>query len=261
MAKRTLTDKRALVTGASSGIGWHLAMQLAAAGVRLVVVARREEKLKQLAEQIRTAGGSVETVVGDVTDPLIRSEAIQRAVDAYGGLDLLVNNAGIGALGAFEDADPARLRKIMEVNFFSVAELIREALPHLKDGQQPMVVNVSSVLGHRGVPRSAEYCASKFAMQGLSDSLRAEFSKLGIDVLVVCPSTTQTEFFDSVLERTGRVSWEKRSMMPAAKVAEKTLKAMRKGKHEIVLSFLGKLLVWGTRRNPWLLDHCVAKWG
>ena len=92
----------------------------------------------------------------------------------YGGLDLLVNNAGIGAQGRFAEADPARLRQIMEVNFFAPAEMTRAALPLLKQGRRPMIVNIGSILGHRGIPGTSEYCASKFAVQGFSESLRAE---------------------------------------------------------------------------------------
>ena len=89
----------------------------------------------------------------------------------------------------------------MEVNFFALVEMTRLALPLLKQGVNPIVVNVSSILGHRGVPHSSEYSASKFAVQGFSESIRAEFARLGIDVLVVSPGTTETEFFDRVIEQ------------------------------------------------------------
>jgi short-subunit dehydrogenase len=112
----------------------------------------------------------------------------------------LVNNAGIGAIGPFAEASPERLRKIMEVNFFAPAELIRSALPLLEAGKRPLIVNVSSVLGHRGIPKKSEYCASKFALHGFSDALRCELAPRGIDVLLVSPSTTATEFFDNVIE-------------------------------------------------------------
>ena len=261
MARRTIKDARAIVTGASSGIGREIALELSRQGARLVVLARREEKLQRLAEEIRGRGGEAAIVAGDVTDPAVRAAAIETARRVYGGLDILINNAGVGALGKFSDANPQRLRRIMEVNFFSTAEMIRAALPSLREGNRPIVVNISSVLGHRGVPLSSEYCASKFAVQGLSESLRAEFSREGIDLLVVSPSTTESEFFQSVIEQTEHVDRTTRRTTPAATVAKKTVRAIARGKHEIVISFLGWLLTWGNRQNPRLLDYLLAKYG
>ena len=223
--------------------------------------AELRKRLERLAEVIRGTGTEVEIVVGDVTDAAIRGEAIETARRAYGGLDMLINNAGIGALGKFADADPQRLRRIMAVNFFATAEMIRAALPSLREGTRPIVVNISSVLGHRGVPLCSEYCASKFAVQGLSESLRAEFSREGIDLLVVSPSTTESEFFQSVIEQTEHVDRTARRTTPAATVAKKTVRAIARGKHEIVISFLGWLLTWGNRQNPRLLDYLLAKYG
>src|SRR4029079_8217356 len=118
--------------------------------------------------------------------------------------DLLINNAGVGALGRFEEAGAERLRRIMEVNFFALVEMARLAIPALQQGRRPLIVNISSILGHRAVPRSSEYCASKFAVQGFSESLRAELTRLKIGVLVVSPGTTATEFFDHAVESLGK---------------------------------------------------------
>jgi short-subunit dehydrogenase len=148
----------------------------------------------------------------------------------------------------------------MEVNFFAPMELLRSALPLLQQGTRPMVVNVSSVLSYRAIPRSSEYCASKFALRGLSDSLRAELAPRGIDVLVVCPSTTQSEFFDRLPERNLEMAWKDRPRMSAQRVARKTIRAIERGKHEIVLSAGGKLLVFATRRFPRLTDWIVARY-
>ncbi len=145
-------------------------------GSRVVLFARREEPLRALAETIRSAGGSAEYVVGDVTDPAARRAALDRAAQTFGGLDILVNNAGIGAVGRFELAEPESLRRILEVNFFAAAELIREGLPLLRQGSRPIVVNVSSILGYKW-PRMSEYAeASAPALAGLSQSLWAEFA-------------------------------------------------------------------------------------
>jgi short-subunit dehydrogenase len=186
--------------------------------------------------------------------------AVERARAEFGGLDVLVNNAGIGAMGRFDRADEARMRRVMEVNFFAAVEMTRLALPLLRDGRRPMVVNVSSVLGHRGVPYCAEYCASKFALQGFSQSLRAELGPLGIGVLVVSPGTTETEFFDVVIERQVEPPWPKHKPVPAAEVARQTLIAIRKRKAEIVPSAMGRMLVWLNRLAPRLVDRGVARY-
>ena len=127
-----------------------------------------------------------------------RAKCIEAAQSKFGGLDILVNNAGVGAIGPFASADPQRVRRLMEVNFFALVEMTRTALPLLKQGRRPIIVNVSSILGRRGVPHNSEYAASKFAVHGFSESIRAEFASAGIDVLVVSPGTTDTEFFDQV---------------------------------------------------------------
>ncbi len=178
-----------------------------------------------------------------------------------GGLDILINNAGVGAQGPLATASPERLRRVMEVNFFAPVELIRAAIPLLRAGRQPLIVNISSVLGHRAVPGKSEYCASKFALHGLSDALRAELAGDGIDLLLVSPSTTRSEFFDSVLEGKSQRGLSVAGGMLPQRVARATLRAMRRGRHEIILSAGGKLLVWLDRLVPPLVDRLVARFG
>src|SRR5688572_22036336 len=160
MARRPIAGCRALVTGASGGIGRSLALELARRGANLILVARREARLRQLCDEVLALGPLCETVVGDITVRADREEAINRARIAYAGLDLLVNNAGVGAVGPFETAGPERMRQIMELNVFALAEMTRLAIPLLKRSPQPMIVNIGSILGHRAVPGSSEYCAS-----------------------------------------------------------------------------------------------------
>ena len=260
MAKRRIKGSRAIVTGASSGIGREIALELARQGAQLVVIARREERLRELAERIADQGGRVEPVAGDITDAQVRQRAFDTVQSAFGGLDILVNNAGIGAMGLFEDGDPGRLRRIMEVNFFALVEMVRIGLPLLKQGNHPIVVNVSSILGHRGTPHSSEYSASKFAVQGFSEAIRAEFSRHGIDVLVVSPGTTETEFFDNVIEHTGDPSWPKHAAVSPADVARRTVRAIRGGRHEIIPYGWGRILCWLNRLSPGLVDRLMARY-
>ena len=216
--RRNLSHRRAIVTGAACGIGRETALELARNGVSVVAVDREKGRLRQLVEQITALNLTVEPVVGDITDPQTRQEAVDAARSEFGGLDILVNNAGIGAMGLFEHADPQRACRTMDVNYFALVEMIRLALPMLRQGVTPIVVNVGSVCGLRGVPHSSEYFASKFAVHGFSELIRAEFAHLGIDVLVVCPGTTETDFFDHLLERTGEPSWPKHKPVSAVQV-------------------------------------------
>ncbi|MGA2617942.1 MAG: SDR family oxidoreductase [Thermoguttaceae bacterium] len=260
MARRTIEGSRAIVTGASSGIGRELARQLAAAGALLVISARREDRLRQLAAEIAAAGGRAECVAGDIADPAVRAAIVAAAQSAYGGLDILVNNAGVGAQGLFAAASPERLRRVMEVNFFAPVELTRLCLPLLERGKRPILVNVSSIQGRRGVPHNTEYSASKFALHGFSESLRAELAGRGIDVLVVSPGRTETEFFDSVLEQTSTPNWPRHWGISAAAVARQTIGAIRSGRHEIVPYFYGKVLLWLNRISPRLVDTLMARY-
>ena len=262
MAKRQINGARAIVTGASSGIGKAIAEELARQGARLVLVARREARLRELCEQIQTKFDTdCVYTAGDIQDSAVRDAALQEAQHTLGGLDILVNNAGIGALGRFEQANSDRLRQIMEVNFFATAEMIRAALPLLKQGRRPIVVNVGSILGHRGIPLSSEYCASKFAVHGLSESLRAEFAPLGIDVLLVSPGTTETDFDTHRIEKLTETPWpEQRGVSPES-VARATVRAIRLGRHEIIPNARGRLLCWANRVSPRLVDRFMARYG
>lgn len=259
MARRQIAGLRVLVTGASSGIGRELVLQLVRQGAKVVAVARRAERLMALAEEA-AAGESLVTVCGDVTHPEDREQAVQKAVEAFGGLDAIINNAGIGAVGLFEESNSDTLRQVMETNFFAPVELIRSALGTLKKGHNPIIVNMSSVLGHRAVPKKSEYCASKFALHGFSDALRAELRSEGIDLLLVSPSTTHSEFFDAALGD-GQSGKGKFGGMPADKVARRTLRAMCLGRHETILSVGGTILVWIDRLCPPLANRLVAWFG
>ena len=223
MARREIKGMRSLVTGASSGIGRAVAIELVRQGARCVLLARSEDRLTEVVEECRTQqeSGEVEVVVGDVTDATTRKIAIEKSVTTFGGLDTVINNAGVGSFGRFVDSSPERLRRIMEVNFFSAAELIRESLPALLRGRSPIVVNVGSILGHRGIPRMHEYCTSKFALQGFSQSLRIELRAEGVDLLMVSPGTTDTKFYDNVVHGHGQVPWNKGRGTPVVTVAKK----------------------------------------
>ncbi len=260
MSKRTIQDSRVLITGASSGIGRALALELARQGAKLVLNARRRERLDELATEVAALGAEAEPAAGDVTLAEVRRAALDAAQARFGGLDALVNNAGTGAWGRFEQAAPERLLRIMEVNFFALVEMTRESLPLLRQGRDPIVVNIASILGHRAVPRSSEYCASKFAVRGFSESLRAELARQGVDVLVVSPGTTASEFVANLIEKPSEMGWPEQPAVPAAVVAAQTVRAMRLGLHEIIPNRRGRLLVLLNRLAPRLVDRWMERY-
>jgi short-subunit dehydrogenase len=251
---------RTILTGASSGIGLALARLLAKRGARLVLSARREERLTQLVDELKQGGGEAVAVAGDVTADEVRRELMETAKSQLGGLDCLINNAGIGGIGNFIDNDEARLRRIMEVNFFAPLELTRLAIPELRQGSKPILVNVASVLGHRAVPKKSEYCASKFALHGFSDSLRSELAPEHIDVLIVSPSTTETEFFDVAIGDKRKLPWLAKGQPPET-VARAAVRAIERGLHEIILTAGGKGMVWFDRLMPTITDNLVTRYG
>ncbi len=257
--RRTITGSRILITGASQGIGKALAELAVARGAKVLVCARKVELLDEVATQIRAKGGVIEIVQADITIADDRKKLVEAAEKAFGGLDILVNNAGIGATGHFADCSAERLRQIMEVNFFGLTETTRVFLPLLKKGNKPAIVNISSIAGKRGIPARSEYSASKFAVQGFSEALRAELAKDGVDVLVVCPGLTQTNFSANMIEQKALVKLDHLRGMSAEDVAAHTIRAIENGYNETCLTLKGKLMVLVSRFFPWIVDIVVKK--
>jgi short-subunit dehydrogenase len=170
-----------------------------------------------------------------------------------------VNNAGIGATGHFMDSDPEVLRKIFETNFFGLVETTRVFLPLLKQGVTPAIVNISSVVGRRALPARSLYSSSKFAVGGFSEAIRAELAKDGIDVIVVNPGLTQTNFSKNMLEQKAKMQLDHLRGMTSEQVATATLRAVEKGKTEITLTLQGKLLLLVNRFFPWFVDWKAKK--
>lgn len=259
MARRNLAGLRILVTGASQGIGRALVVAAAAKGCRVLAAARSRPLLDELAAEVRAAGGAVETVVADVTKPDDRTAMVDAADRHYGGLDVLVNNAGIGATGHFMDSDPQVLRAIFETNFFGLTETTRAFLPLLRAGTTPAIVNISSVVGKRALPARSLYSSSKFAVAGFSESIRAELAKDGVDVIVVSPGLTQTNFSQNMLEAKAKIQLDHLRGMTSEEVAAATLRAIEKGKTEVTLTLQGKMLLLVNRFFPWFVDWKAKK--
>ena len=257
MRSRKLNGQNIVITGASSGIGRAMATQLVRSGNHVLALARREERLAELQNELKLAGGSLAYLAGDITSGGYRQSVLDWISEYWDGtLDVLVNNAGIGSIGAFAESDEETLRKVMEVNFFAAVELTRLNLSALKQSEAPVVCNIASVLGHTAMPMKSEYCASKFAMHGFSDALRIEMAAEGINVVLVSPSTTRSEFFAAALSGS---SQQAKGMSPD-KVASHTLKAIAKGKREVLLSWGGNCLVLVDRLFPTTLFKFLKRW-
>jgi short-subunit dehydrogenase len=257
--RRALAGARVVLTGASGGIGRCLAARAAARGARLLLAGRKARVLDEIAAPLQARGGDVATMAGDLTIPADMQGLLQAAQERFGGLDVLINNAGVSSFGHFATSNEAILREIMEVNFFAPAELMRLAAPLLRHGNRPAIVNVSSMCARRGVPAWSEYSASKFALAGLTEALRAEFARFDIDVLLVVPGLTQTDFASHSLRRDGRMQIDFAGGMPADSVAENILRGLEKGKSEIVLGREARWLLRINRFLPRLVDRLMAR--
>lgn len=257
--RRQIAGSRILITGASQGIGKALTESAALRGGKVLAAARSLELLRELQNEVQAKGGTLEIFQADITLPEDRQRLAQAAFDRFGGLDIIVNNAGIGATGHFADAGPERLRQIFEVNFFGLAEITRACLPLLKQGNRPAIVNISSIAGRRGIPARSEYSASKFAVEGFSEALRAELAKDGVDVIVVSPGLTQTNFSKNMIEQKALVQFDHLRGMSSEEVAEATLRAIERGSRQTTLTLQGKLLVLVSRFFPRLADRIAAR--
>ena len=206
-----MSDTRvALVTGASSGIGEETARLLRRDGFEVYAVARRVDRMAGLTEE------GVHTFAMDVTDDASMTSGVQRVLDEQGRIDVLVNNAGYGSYGAVEDVPIDEARRQFEVNVFGLARLVQLVVPHMRDQKSGRIINISSIGGKFYEPLGAWYHATKFAVEGFSDSLRLELAPFGIHVVIVEPGPIITEWNtiarDSLVETSRGGAYEERSL-------------------------------------------------
>ncbi|HEV3436716.1 MAG TPA: SDR family oxidoreductase [Gemmata sp.] len=256
---RELNGKRAILTGASGGIGRATAGTLAKAGVRLVLASRNVASLNQLADELTKTGGDVVAIPTDITKSEERQRLVEGAVEVFGGLDLLINNAGVGSWGHFSTSTPDIMRMVMEVNFFGPIELTRLAIPHLVIGNQPVVVNVASMCGRKGMPAWPEYSASKFALVGMSEAWRGEFARFDVDVITIVPGMTDSGFQNHWLRTEGKASLKFDEGMKPEEVAVGIVGAIRKNRTEVVLGREARRLLRFNRYFPRLTNWLIAR--
>lgn len=257
--RRDLVGWRILITGASRGIGRELALMAASAGARVLATGRDESALVELSEQVAKSGDDCRHLAGDITCPDFRSTLIHHAENTMGGLDGLVNNAGVGTWNHVSAGDEATFRSIMETNFFAPVELIRAALPLLKLGRKPAILNVSSRCGRCALPSWTEYSASKAALVGVSESLRAEFARFDIDVLLALPGKTSTDFFGNCARLEGKADLKFDEGMPPDRVAKALLAMLKSGKREAWIGGDSYWMLLTRRFFPGIVRRLLAR--
>lgn len=251
-----MKDKVVVITGASSGIGEALARRFAAAGSKLVLAARRIDRLKIFEEELQ--GTDILSVQTDVAVEKDCQHLIEHAIARFGKIDVLINNAGISMRALFEEVDLDVIRKLMDVNFWGTVYCTKYALPHLLQSKGS-VVGVISIAGHVGLPGRSGYSASKFAIRGFLDTLRIENLKKDLHVLVVAPGFTASEVRKVALNAHGNTQGEsprdESKMMTSDECADHIFKAVVKRKRQLILTFKeGKLTVFLSKFFPALVD-------
>jgi short-subunit dehydrogenase len=203
MKKDAFLDQVVIVTGASAGIGRSLALLLASQCAKVVIAARRAERLDKIAEQCRMFCGEVLVVPTDVSNEMQCKALIEKTINAYGRLDMLINNAGMAASALLDEfPDLCLFKHTMDVNFYGAVYCTYYALPYLKQ-THGRIVAISSLGGKTAIPYNTPYCASKYAMHGFYDSLRMELYQHQVSCTVVCPSWVASEFHESQLNKEG----------------------------------------------------------
>ncbi|MGD8568325.1 MAG: SDR family oxidoreductase [Gammaproteobacteria bacterium] len=187
-----LHNKRVILTGASSGIGSELAYELAARGAQLLLVGRRQAQLAKIAQQINETDGTARIIAADITRIEGRAAIVSEANRHFGGVDVLVNNAGVSDFASFSQADPATIEKIYKTNVTAPVLLTREILPRMIDQGSGRIVNVGSIFGSLGFAYFSAYSSSKYAVRGFSEALRRELEGTGVRVTYVAPRAVKT---------------------------------------------------------------------
>lgn len=252
-----LSGKRIILTGAAGGIGYRVALLLAAKGAKLALVERNAPRVEEICAEIHRSGGSATPVALDLSTEGAPEQAVTAALQSMGGIDILINNAGIMDFTLFERQDPKRIEQVIGVNVIAPMLLARAVLPHLLKQDSGRIVNIGSAFGSIGFPHFATYCASKFAMRGFSEALRRELVDSGVGVTYVSPRATKTPLNDDITTR--MLAETKTNMDEPDYVAEQIVLAIERDCKE---HFIGQPESFFARLNgmfPRLVDGGLLK--
>jgi short-subunit dehydrogenase len=254
-----MKGKVVIITGASSGIGRALAKEFFSRGASLALGARRIDRLEALKDELQSS--NIICVETDVAQEADCKKLIELTIEKYGRIDVLINNAGVSMRSLFLDLDMEVMHRLMNVNFFGTVYCTKYALPYLL-GSKGSLVGVISIAGHVGLPGRTAYSASKFAVRGFLDTIRIEYLRSGLHVLVAAPGFTASEVRKVALTSNGTPQGEtprnEEVMMSAETCAKHIAEAVRKRKRELILTFMeGKFTVFLRKFFPTLLDKLI----
>jgi short-subunit dehydrogenase len=260
---RELAGKRIILTGASEGIGRALALELASRRARLALAARDRDRLESLAQECRLRGGEAIAVPTDIANEQDCDWLVQEAVKSFGGLDVVVHNAGITMWSRFDALEDFEIfETLLRVNYLGPVHLTAHALPHLKQSKG-LIVAVASLAGLTGVPERSGYAASKHAMIGFFDSLRIELAESGVDVSVVAPDFVVSEIHKRAIgpdgQPLGSSPMQQSKIMTAAACATRIVRAIEKRERLVLMSARGKLGRWLKLLAPSVIDRIAAR--
>ena len=257
-----MKGKVVIVTGASSGIGRATAIEFARKGAQVVLAARSDNELEVVKAEIEKLGGTCLSVKTDVSLEESCKNMIEKTIETYGQIDVLVNNAGISIRAILEDMQLDTFKKVMDVNLYGAVYCTKYALPYLLK-TKGSVVGVSSIAGYVGLPARTAYCASKSGLQGFLESLRIENRKTGLHVLVACPGYTESNIRKKALNAVGESQDEspinEGNIMPASAVARKLVRAVIKRKRRLTLTTEGILAVHIAKFFPGFIETQIFK--
>lgn len=253
-------DKVVVITGGSEGIGKALIEALIPLGAKVATCGRNYDKLYGL--QMRYAGAPFHAVTCDVSKEQDCKRFIESTIKTFGGIDILINNAGISMRALVKDVDVDVMRRVMDVNFYGAVYCSSFALPSIIE-RKGSVVGISSIAGYRGLPGRSAYSASKFALQGWLEALRTEVMDDEVNVMWVCPGFVTSNIRNTALDHSGAPQKEnpmdESKMMSAEECASIIIDAIEKRKRSLVLTFTGKRTVFMNRFFPALTDRLVRK--
>jgi short-subunit dehydrogenase len=248
-------NKVVVITGGSDGIGKALIETLIPLGAKVATCGRSHDKLYSL--RMEYSNVMLHTMACDVSNEQECKDFIESTIETFGGIDILINNAGISMRALFLDSTTEVTRKVMDINFFGAVYCTKYALPSILE-RQGMIVGISSIAGYRGLPGRTAYCASKFALQGWLEALRTELLHSGVHVMWVCPGFTASNIrhaaLDSQAKAIGQSVLDEGKIMTAQQCAGYVLRAIEKHKRTMVLTLTGKVVVFLNRFVPALAD-------
>lgn len=254
---KTLAGRTAFLTGAAAGIGRALARALAAAGCHLFLVDRDADGLQRLQDELSGAGVTVRAVVCDLADAVSVDRVVMRALEQTGGIDLLINNAGVCCYGPTDQMTQAQWDWLMSINLLSPIRITQALLPHLLLREDPHIVNMCSISGLVAGGRLAAYHTSKFGLVGYTEALRAEYGRRGVGVTAICPGPVRTNLYDSgqSLRDGTRVPLPPAWLCATAEqVAAATVRGILGDRRRVLVTPMAHGLSLLSRLAPWLID-------